>query len=106
VPEIEINLKLPTLTVKTPNEPDKRIDNSEVRFIRRIDMPALPKPGQSLQLTAGEDRTVECTVTRSDWHEAKGLFVVSCNYAKRSVTPDLYGALVNDSGWTVKHLLD
>jgi hypothetical protein len=44
-------------------------------------------------------------VTRSDWNEEKGLFVVACTYAKRSLPADTYSALVNDSEWTMKPLL-
>ena len=104
--EIEVNMRVPTLTVKSPSEADKRIDNSAVRFTRRIQVPALPKPGDVLSLsTAGGSAVFECTVTRSDWHEEKALFVVACTYAKRSLTIDTYSALVNDNEWTMKQLL-
>ena len=103
---IEVNLRVPTLTVKTPNEPDKRIDNSAVRFTKRIEVPSLPKPGDLLSLsTNGGQTAFECTVTRSDWHEEKALFVVACTYAKRSLPVDTYSALVNDSEWTMKQLI-
>jgi len=104
--KIEVNMRVPTLTVRSQNEPDKRIDNSAVRFTKRIEVPALPKPGEMLSLsTDGGKTTFECTVTRSDWHEEKGLFVVACTYAKRSLTIDTYSALVNDNEWTMKQLL-
>jgi len=104
--EIEVNLRVPTLTVKTPNEPDRRIDNSAVRFLKRIEVPSLPKPGELLSLsTNGGQTTFECTVTRSDWHEEKALFVVACTYAKRSLPVDTYSALVNDTDWTMKQLI-
>ena len=104
--EIEVNMRVPTLTVRSPSEADKRIDNSAVRFTRRIQVPALPKPGDVLSLsTAGGSAVFDCTVTRSDWHEEKALFVVACTYAKRSLTIDTYSALVNDNEWTMKQLL-
>jgi hypothetical protein len=104
--EIEVNLRVPTLTVKTPNEPDRRIDNSTVRFLKRIEVPALPKPGELLSLTTNAGQTAfECTVTRSDWHEEKALFVVACTYAKRSLPVETYSALVNDTDWTMKQLI-
>lgn len=104
--EIEVNMRVPTLTVRAPNEPDRRIDNSTVRFTKRIEVPALPKAGEVLALSAdGGKKTFDCTVTRSDWHEEKGLFVVACTYAKRSLPVDTYTALVNDSEWTMKSLL-
>jgi hypothetical protein len=49
--------------------------------------------------------TFDCTVTRSDWNEEKGLFVVACTYAKRSLPVETYSALVNDGEWTMKPLL-
>ena len=104
--EIEVNMRVPTLTVRAPNEPDRRIDNSAVRFTKRIEVPALPKTGDMLLLsTDGGKTTFECTVTRSDWSEEKGLFVVACTYAKRSLPSETYSALVNDSEWTMKPLL-
>jgi hypothetical protein len=104
--EIEVNMRVPTLTVRSPSEPDKRIDNSSVRFTKRIQVPALPKPGDSLALsTDGGRTTLECTVTRSDWHEEKALFVVACTYAKRSLPFETYNALINDSEWQMKQLI-
>jgi hypothetical protein len=106
MPEIEVSMRVPTLTVRAPNEPDRRIDNSAVRFTRRIDVPALPKAGEVLSLSTDEGRTqFDCTVTRSDWSEDKGLFVVACTYAKRSLPVDTYNALVSDAKWTMKPLL-
>src|SRR5215208_2543180 len=106
MPEIEVNMRGPTLTVRAPKGPDRRIDNSAVRFTKRIEVAALPKPGEVLSLsTDGGRTTFECTVTRSDWHEEKGLFVVSCTYAKRSLPVETYSALVNDAEWTMKPLL-
>jgi len=99
-------MRVPTLTVRAPNEPDRRIDNSAVRFTRRIAVPNLPKPGEVLSLSAdGGKTTFDCTVTRSDWSEEKGLFIVACTYAKRSLPVDTYTALVNDGEWTMKPLL-
>ena len=43
--DVEANLKIPRLTIRAPNQPDKVIDNSAVRFIKRIQVPAIPKPG-------------------------------------------------------------
>ena len=99
-------MRVPTLTVRAPNEPDRRIDNSAVRFTRRMAVPNLPKPGEVLSLSAdGGKTTFDCTVTRSDWSEEKGLFIVACTYAKRSLPVDTYTALVNDGEWTMKPLL-
>jgi hypothetical protein len=103
--DVEANMKIPRLTIREANQPDKVIDNSLVRFIKRIQVPAIPKPGSSLTLTASGGQTFESTVTRADWHEEKEMFVVSCSYAKRSISADDYHALVNDPEWTVKPLV-
>ena len=58
-----------------------------------------------LQLTISAFQTIECTVTRADWNDQRELFIVSCSYSKRSISPDEYGALVNDSDWTMKPLI-
>jgi len=103
--EIEVNMKVPTLTVRLPNEPVKRIDNTFVRFGRRITTPALPKPGDSLALTAGANNLeFGCTVTRTEWHEEKELFVVSCTFSKRTLPFELYTALFDDPDWTTKQI--
>lgn len=104
--EIEVSLRVPTLTLRAPGEPERRIDNSLVRFVRRVEVPALPKSNEVLTLSAGQGQHVfEATVTRSDWHEEKALFVVSCTYAKRSLPPAVYQALSNDSDWVPKTLI-
>jgi hypothetical protein len=103
--EVEVNIKIPTLTVRSATEADKRIDNSAVRFIKVIEVPVLPKPGSPLQLTTSSGENLECTVTRSDWNEEKSLFTLACRYSKRSISEGAYGALVNDSEWTMRQLL-
>jgi|RhiMetStandDraft_4_1073278.scaffolds.fasta_scaffold36061_2 hypothetical protein len=103
--DVEANMRIPRLTIRAPNQPDKVIDNSAVRFIKRIQVPAIPKPGAMLTLTASGGQTYESTVTRADWHEEKAMFVVSCSYAKRSISADDYHALVNDPDWTMKPLI-
>ena len=104
--EVEVNMRVPSLTVRSPGERDTRIDNAAVRFTRRTSVPAIPKPGDSLVLTMNKgETTFECTVTRAEWHEEKALFVVSCSYSKRSVSMEMYNALVSDTDWTMKPLL-
>jgi hypothetical protein len=103
--EIEVNMRVPSLTLKTAEEPKKRIDNSQIRFLKRVTVPALPKPGAVLPLTLGDGRPFDFTVTRTDWNEEKGLFVASGNYANRSIPEEMYNALINDAEWTMKPLL-
>ncbi len=104
--DVEINLRIPRLTIKSANAPDKVIDNSVVRFTRLAQVAAIPKAGEPLTLAAkvaGE--AIDCVVTRSDWSEDKELFIVSCNYSKKSIAAADYEALVNDSDWTMKSLI-
>lgn len=82
------------------------IDHSAVRFRRVIDFPRIPKPGETLELTTSSGRTLPARVVRSDWNEGAGLFVISCQFANRSITPDEYGALATDPAWVLKHLLE
>jgi hypothetical protein len=102
--EVEANLRIPGLTVRSPTEVDKVINNSSVRFTTLIQVPSIPKPGTPLLLTTSNGYTLESTVTRADWSEDRSLFIVSCTYAKRSISFDEYNALVNDGGWTMKQL--
>jgi hypothetical protein len=101
---VEVNLKIPSLTVHTPGADKQRIDNASVRFIKRITVEAIPKPGESLPLSTRFGEPFECTVTRSDWNEEKSLFVVSCAFARRSITDAEYNALLTDLDWTTKQL--
>jgi hypothetical protein len=103
--EVEVNLKIPRLTLRSPNEEDKVIDNGSVRFLKLVTVPALPKPGASLELTAASAAPFACDVIRADWNEGKEMFVVYCKYAKRSITPGEYHAIVNDPDWKMKPLL-
>jgi hypothetical protein len=103
--EVEVNMRIPGLTLRLPNEADKVINNSYVRFTKLIKVPAIPKAGAPLSLTTSAGQTFESTVTRADWSEDRSLFIVSCNYAKRSITAAEYDALVNDAEWKMKQLL-
>ena len=103
--DVEVNLKIPRVTIPSLNQDNKIIDNSSVRFIKLIKVPAIPKPGALLQLTTSSGELFECAVTRADWSEEKELFILSCSYSKRSISADEYGALVNDSDWTMRQLL-
>jgi hypothetical protein len=103
--EVEVNLRIPRVTVMSLNQVAQIIDNSSVRFTKLIRVPSIPKAGASLQLTTSSGEPFECAVTRADWNEEKARFVLSCSYSKRSISADEYGALVNDSDWTMRQLL-
>ncbi len=103
--EVEVNLRIPRVKVPTLDENGYPIDNSSVRFTKRILVPSIPKPGASLQLTTSSGKSFDCEVTRADWNDARELFVLSCKYAKRSIPADECAALFNDADWRVKPLL-
>jgi len=102
--DVEVNLRVPSLVVRAAGKPDQRIDNGSLRFAKRIPVEAIPKPGDWLPVSTRGGEPWECTVTRCDWSEEKNLFVVSCAYGRRSITPEEYDALLNDPDWTTKQL--
>jgi hypothetical protein len=97
--EIEVRMRIPSLTVRAFGQDDRRIDNREVRFRKRMGVSAVPKRGDPLDVTAAGGPPFACTVTRSGWDEEKNLFVVSCTYARRSISGSDYADLVTDSAW-------
>ena len=101
---VEANLRIPSITIKRPDEPVRRIDNGSVRFIKRIEVDAVPKTGNKLSLTTASGEPFDATVTRVEWSEGKDLFVVSCTYERRSMTAADYDCLVADSAWVVNQL--
>lgn len=94
------------MKVRALDENGYPIDHSAFRFRKVIEMPRIPKPEEPLELTTGSGRVIQAKVVRSDWNEGLGLFVVSCQYANRSITAEEYGALAADPQWQLKHLLD
>jgi hypothetical protein len=102
--EVEVNMRVPSLTVRSPGKPDQRIDNSNVRFSKRISVESIPKPGEWLQLSTRSGEPFECTVSRSDWSEEKNLFIVTCAFSRRSITHAEHDALLSDPEWATKQL--
>jgi hypothetical protein len=82
------------------------IDHADLRFRKVMELPKLPKPDETLELSTSSGRTLQAKVVRADWNEDLGKFVLSCQYASRSITAEDYGALANDPGWVLKHLLE
>ena len=101
---VEVNLKIPGLTIRSADQPVRVINNSAVRFARLIDVPAIPKPGALLEVPVSAGVKFGCTVTRAEWHEEREIFIVSCQFAKPRITPDDYNALINNADWTQKVL--
>jgi hypothetical protein len=102
--EIEVNLRIPSLTLKSAGTKDVRVDNSSVRFSKRVSVDGVPKPGDRLALSTRSGPPFECTVSRSDWHEEKSVFVVSCAYGRRSITAEEHNALLSDPDWSSQQL--
>jgi len=102
--DVEANLKIPSLTIKSADEPDKRINNSGLRLMKRITLDALPKVGDTIQLSTSAGTLFDAIVSRVDWDEGKNLFVVASSYARRSITADEHARLLADPDWRVNQL--
>src|ERR1700741_3401829 len=103
---VEISLRIPSLRIrKEGTDVPQTITNSDVRFSKQIEVERVPKTGSILQMTVGSGQPFECEVVRSDWHEDKNMFVVACRYAKRSISPADYQALMNAPDWQVRALV-
>lgn len=103
---VEISLRIPSLRVRREDADTlQTIDNSDVRFCKRLEMESIPKPGVILTMTASAGDSFECEVVRSDWHHDKNMFVIACRFSKRSVSPAEHAALMNSSDWQVRTLI-
>jgi len=103
--EIELSLRIPNMKVRAMDEHGYPIDHSTVRFRRTAVVASIPKPGEVCPLTIASGHLLPSTVVRADWHDARGLFVVACQYANRSISPDEYQALVTDPDWQMTPLI-
>ena len=101
---VEVNLKIPGLTIRSIDQPVRVINNSAVRFARMIEVPVIPKPGALLEVPVGASLKFGCTVTRAEWHEERAIFIISCQFSKARISPDDYHALINNADWTQKVL--
>jgi hypothetical protein len=102
---IEVRLRIPKNS-KVPllDDAGYPLDTGSVRFRKVMDVPAIPKAGESIELTAGA-RTFPATVSRADWSDADGRFVLACQYAQRSISVDEQDALVADPDWSMVPLI-
>lgn len=103
---VEVRLRVPNMKARVMDENGYPIDHSAMRFRKVIEVPKVPKANETLELTTSSGRTLQAQVVRADWNEGRGMFVLSCQYANRSITADEYGALASDPEWVLKHLLD
>jgi hypothetical protein len=100
---VEVNLRVPSLIIRSPDTPDRKVDNSSVRFHKRITVASIPKPGEGLLLST-QGHSFECIVSRADWNEGKNLFVVACTLSRRSITPSEFETLLTDPEWATTQL--
>jgi hypothetical protein len=101
----EVNLRIPAVKEPRKDAQGYPINSANVRFIRDIELPELPKPGVLLQLETKNGAALECEVHRADWNEGKNCFIVYCRYTKRSIPPHEYNALFDDPDWKMRPLL-
>lgn len=104
--QVLINLKIRSLTLRMTGEPPVKVDNAFVRFTKVIEVPAIPRVGSAITLTAGTDElSFECSVTRAEWDDRENMFVVACSYTKSPMSQAHYLAIHGGDDWTMKPLL-
>jgi hypothetical protein len=103
--EVEVSLRVPNMKIRALDENGYPIDHANVRFRKMIEVPSIPKPDQPIELTTRSGTTIAARVVRADWIESRELFVLSCQYANRSITAEEYGALSEDPEWELKPLI-
>ena len=102
----ESSLRIPSLRVRREGKDSpETISNSDVRFVKRIELERVPKSGDLLTMTIGSEASFQCEVVASNWHDDKNMFVTACRYSKRSISEAEYQALLNASDWRVRALL-
>lgn len=104
--EVEINLRIPAIKEALKDASGWPINNGDVRFTKCFKAQTLPKPGEVVDLVTRPDYKFQATVVRTEWHEQKETFVVSCKYSKQSISRPEYLALMEDHEWTMKPLLE
>jgi hypothetical protein len=103
--EVEVSLRVPNMKVRALDEHGYPIDHALVRFKKMIQVPAIPKPDDVLELTTRTGKPFQAKVVRADWHEDRSLFVLSCQYANRTISAEEYSALSSDPDWELKPLI-
>jgi len=103
--EVEISLRVPNMKVRALDKSGQSIDHASMRFKKMVTLPAMPKQGDTLQLTTSTGRTFSASVVRADWHEERELFVLSCQFGNRGITAEEYSDLVSDPEWALKPLV-
>lgn len=102
---VEVRLRVPNMKQRALDENGYPIDHASWRFRKAIDLPAVPKPNDRLELSTQSGVMIPAVVVRTDWYEGHGT-VVSCQFGRRAISPEEYGALSADPDWQLKHLLE
>jgi hypothetical protein len=103
---IEISLRVPSLRVHREGKVSpETIVNSDIRFIKRVEVEAVPKTGELLTMTVDGAAPFQCEVLGTIWQDDKNMFVATCRYASRAITEAQYDALSSAPDWHVKPLL-
>jgi hypothetical protein len=102
----EVRLRVPNMKVRALDPNGYPIDHSSMRFRKVIEVPRIPRAGDTLELTTNSGRMLHASVVRSELDEPRGLFVLSCQYSERSISAADYAALADDPEWELKHLLE
>ena len=104
--QVLINLRIRSLTIRMPGEPPVKVDNALVRFMKVIEVTAIPRVGSAITLTAGPDNLpFECSVSRAEWDDRENMFVVACSYTKSPRPQAHYLAIHGGGDWRMKPLL-
>jgi hypothetical protein len=103
--KLEVVLRVPRAKDSIRDASGYPIDNSSVRFIKRIVVDSLPKVGDLLPLTAKSCDAFDGSVTRVQWHDDKNMFVVYCQYSKKSIPQQQYTGILKDAEWEMKPLI-
>jgi hypothetical protein len=103
--ELEIVLRVPKAKDPIRDASGYPIDNSSVRFIKRIVVDSLPKVGDLLPLTTKSGEAFDGSITRVQWHDEKNMFVVYCQYSKKSMLQQQYVGIFDDPEWEMKPLI-
>ena len=102
----EVRLRVPNMKVRALDSNGYPIDHSEMRFRKIIEVPRIPHAGDPIELTTQSGRLLQATIARVELDEPRTLFILSCQYITRQITPEDYAALADDPEWVLKHLLD
>ena len=103
---VEISLRIPSIrAIRDGKDSPTTIANSDVRFIKQVELESIPKAGEVLTMTVEWAESFRCEVIRSDWHQDKNMFVIACRYAKRSISDAEYQAFLNAPDWHRRALL-